>query len=149
MLILLLFLAVNVTGDPKATMSYAKYERDIVDKYNIVLEGWPFPTIRNLADERASNSELVQLYQRLIHGECFFRKLTQEEIHARSAGGNGLANSSGKSRAPRLDKGVKRGPQQATLARRAASGIATGTGSADAPGAPNIPPRSVSASVSA
>ena len=32
----------NITSDPDAEMAYAKYDLDIVDKYHIVLDGWPF-----------------------------------------------------------------------------------------------------------
>ncbi|KAG9086849.1 hypothetical protein FS749_003327 [Ceratobasidium sp. UAMH 11750] len=128
---------VSITGDVKATMSYAKYERDIVDKYNVVLEGWPFSTIRNLADERASNSELAQLYQRLLNGGCYFRELTQEEIDERSARDVSAADSTRKLRAPRSDKGVKRGPQRARLTRQATGGDSVG-----ASGTPNVQPHS-------
>ncbi|KAG9091257.1 hypothetical protein FS749_016672 [Ceratobasidium sp. UAMH 11750] len=112
----------QISGDPKATMSYARYERDIVDRYGIILEGWPFPVLRNLADERASNTELALLHRRLANNECFFRKLTDAEIEARAdCPDTSEATASGKKRATRSDKGTKRGPQRGTLARRAAS----------------------------
>lgn len=57
-------------------MSYARFEQDITDKYNVVLVGWPFPTFRNLADESASNPELATLLDSLTRGTCYFRKLT-------------------------------------------------------------------------
>ncbi|KAG8752941.1 hypothetical protein FRC12_011729 [Ceratobasidium sp. 428] len=108
---------VTVTGDAKATMSYQKYEVNIVGKYGIVLENWPFPTLRNLSDERASNSQLERLHQDLINDKIYFRKLTSAEIEARSGQDN---ESSVKIRATRSDKGKKRGPNKSTLARRAA-----------------------------
>ncbi|KAG8688517.1 hypothetical protein FRC09_012871 [Ceratobasidium sp. 395] len=112
---------VTVTGDEKATMSYQKYEDCIVGKYGVVLENWPFPKLRNLSEERASNSQLEKLHQDLQNDKIYFRKLTSDEIEARS----GQHNESGtalaaKTRATRSDRGKKRGPQKGTLARRAA-----------------------------
>ncbi|QRV88507.1 hypothetical protein RhiJN_16525 [Ceratobasidium sp. AG-Ba] len=76
---------VQVTNDPKAKMVYARFEQDVVNKYGVVLEGWPFPTLRNLSDERPSNAKLMQLYRDLLESKCYFRKLTSEEIATRDA----------------------------------------------------------------
>ncbi|CUA76343.1 hypothetical protein RSOLAG22IIIB_06224 [Rhizoctonia solani] len=112
---------VAITGDPNATMSYARFDKDITAKYNIVLEGWPFPKLQNLADVRASNTELQQLYARILSNECGFRKLTPAEIEGRAQSNPSSSNGMHKGRAPRSDKGLKCGPQKATLARRAVS----------------------------
>lgn len=98
-------------------MCYARFERDISDKYQITLEGWPFPVLRNLADEHVSNAELVRLHKSIVEGECHFRPHTAEEITERSARQGTTNGSTSKPRAQRSDKGLKRGPQQATLAR--------------------------------
>ncbi|KAG8679530.1 hypothetical protein FRC09_018917 [Ceratobasidium sp. 395] len=112
---------ITVTGDDKATMSYQKYEDCIVGKYGVVLENWPFPKLRNLSEERASNPQLEKLHQDLQNDKIYFWKLTSDEIEARSGqhyeSGTALAV---KTRATRLDRGKKRGPQKGTLAQWAA-----------------------------
>ncbi|KAG8698331.1 hypothetical protein FRC09_007290 [Ceratobasidium sp. 395] len=112
---------VSATGETKAVMSYQKYEDNIVGRYGIVLENWPFPVLHNLSEERASNSQLERLHNDLINDKIYFRKLTPDEINARSGqhSESGIAPAT-KARAARSDKGKKRGPQKATLARRAA-----------------------------
>lgn len=98
-------------------MSYARFEQDITSRYGVVLEGWPFPTLRNLADERASNDQLRKLLDALITGKCFFRKLTPVEVQARQLGAMNVPISVARARAPRKDKGIPRGPQKVTRER--------------------------------
>ncbi|QRV75838.1 hypothetical protein RhiJN_10832 [Ceratobasidium sp. AG-Ba] len=76
---------VEITNDPKVKMVYARFEQDITNKYGVILEGWPFLPLRNLSDERPSNSKLSQLYQSLLDNKCYFRKLTSDELETREA----------------------------------------------------------------
>lgn len=103
----------EVTGDPNAVMCYANYERDIVQKYRVVLEGWPFPVIRNLSEESASNSVLAKLLHSLRTDACYFRKLSDLELSQRLS-----ASSSAIPTTPRKARRVRRGPQLATVHAR-------------------------------
>lgn len=102
---------IEATGDPKAVMSYANYQQNIVEKYHVVLEGWPFPVLRNLSQESAPNSTLVQLLRSLRIGDCYFRKLSVDEIAKLSSHDNLPTSTTQK-------KSSRRGPQEATIQAR-------------------------------
>lgn len=119
-------------------MSYARFDQDITAKYGVVLEGWPFETFRNLADERASNDQLRRLLDSLHSGGCYFRKLTAAEVLARQSGGGGSSTSNTRTRAPRKDKGIQRGPQKATRERACVGDAPSGAFPVDFPIDPSL-----------
>jgi hypothetical protein len=72
-------------------MSYAKYERDIVDAYQVVIEGW---TVKQFVSPSKWGSimDLEILAEALVRKEgdagkrCFWRKLSAEEYEKRQEG---------------------------------------------------------------
>lgn len=67
---------VDITGNPNATMQYARYEQDIVQRYGIVLEGWTYENFVNPSELSTSIPALCELHDALTNGTCRFVKLT-------------------------------------------------------------------------
>ncbi|KAJ6456758.1 hypothetical protein C8R45DRAFT_791232, partial [Mycena sanguinolenta] len=95
----------------KAKMSYKWYEEDIVQKYNIVMEGWTAPRFVNPSELSTSPSALRTLNEAVKSGSCAFWKMLPAEAAAREkkwlddvAAGRVIA----KHRAPRNDFGIPR-----------------------------------------
>ncbi|KAF8874762.1 hypothetical protein BD779DRAFT_1678620 [Infundibulicybe gibba] len=74
---------VSITGNQKATMSYANFTQDIVMRYGIDLEGWTHPTFANPSQLSTSLPPLQQLHDALQNGTCKFYKLTVAEREQR------------------------------------------------------------------
>ncbi|KAJ6491154.1 hypothetical protein C8R45DRAFT_1096671 [Mycena sanguinolenta] len=74
---------IKKSGDPKAKMSYKWYEEDIVQKYNIVMEGWTAPRFVNPSELSTSLSALCTLNEAVKSGSCAFRKMLPVEAAAR------------------------------------------------------------------
>ncbi|KAI6029378.1 hypothetical protein BKA83DRAFT_4489339 [Pisolithus microcarpus] len=98
----------DVTGDPKAKMQWAQYFRNVITRYQVVIEGWPetipfanlSSTSSSLAQlEALSDDELNQLQQRRNEG------LENGEIEEHS-------------RRTRSDKGKKRTNHSSTTASK-------------------------------
>lgn len=64
-------------------MAYLHYERDIVIRYGIDLEGWTYPKFVNPSDMSTSLLPLEKLYNALKEGTCKFIELTPEAKRAR------------------------------------------------------------------
>jgi hypothetical protein len=72
-------------------MSYAKYERNIVDVYQVVIEGWPVKQFIS-SSKWGSMIDLEILGEALVRREgepgkqCFWRTLSAEEYGRRLEG---------------------------------------------------------------
>jgi hypothetical protein len=64
-------------------MQYVNYEKDIVIKYGVALEGWTHPTWANPSDLSTSLPPLQALANAVKNGTCHFRTLTPEERQQR------------------------------------------------------------------
>ncbi|TFY74454.1 hypothetical protein EWM64_g9558 [Hericium alpestre] len=95
---------VQVTGDPKAEMCWAKYEQEIVIGYRVAIEGWPDNVLfKDLSKQTLRLKLLKNLVQRWKLGLTGFRQLTEAEVLERQQ------NQAGPHmKAPRVDKGDKR-----------------------------------------
>ncbi|KAJ7257424.1 hypothetical protein C8J57DRAFT_1648487, partial [Mycena rebaudengoi] len=92
-------------------MAYTWYEEDVVQRYNVIMEGWPAAPFINLSAMSTSLPNLRTLMHDLQTGECAFRKLLPAEAaerrkkwEANVAAGRIVA----KHRAERCDKGSSR-----------------------------------------
>ena len=87
----------NITGNKALEMSYAKYERDIVDAYQVIIVGWPFPNRFSPPSKWSSLKDLEVLAEALVRKEgevglrCFWKKLSAEEYEARREEFNAMA----------------------------------------------------------
>jgi hypothetical protein len=107
----------KVTNDPEATMVYAKYESDIVDRYQVVLEGWPLPMFES-PSRIGTMKELDRLVEALEGSDdaaptCRFRELSDDEYTTHQADRAAKADQGEIEEWPRKqrsDKGVPRGP---------------------------------------
>ncbi|KAH9951111.1 hypothetical protein B0H21DRAFT_353263 [Amylocystis lapponica] len=82
-----------ITGDDIAVMRWPTYLRDVVQRYNVIIEGWP----ENIPFRNLSDLSNVQILETLLRGwqtgTIRFRRITSEELGAllsqRSAGTEG------------------------------------------------------------
>ncbi|KAK7686351.1 hypothetical protein QCA50_010575 [Cerrena zonata] len=76
----------EITGDQNASMRWPSYWKDIVVKYKVVIEGWPYEEVpfRNLSD--VSNLQRLEL---LLKGwqekTIYFRRISDAEFAVMSA----------------------------------------------------------------
>lgn len=71
----------NIKGNSK--MNYTNYERQITEKFGVVLCGWPLSGhVRNPA-KVGGTAEVEKLLDALKSGKCKWVKLTAEELAAR------------------------------------------------------------------
>ncbi|GBE84240.1 hypothetical protein SCP_0602180 [Sparassis crispa] len=75
---------VEITRNSKAVMNYVNYERDIVLKYGITLQGWTHEKWANPSDLSTSPPPLRTLLAALESGTCKFEQLTSEELKKRT-----------------------------------------------------------------
>ena len=64
-------------------MQYVNYERDIILRHGVVLEGWTHSTWTNPSELSTSLEPLRKLVAALRDGTCDFRKLSREEQQKR------------------------------------------------------------------
>ena len=76
---------VDITGNTKAIMHYTNYEVDIVQRYNVVLEGWTYENLVNPSELSNSLPPLKALLSALDEGACRFVKLTAAQAKEREA----------------------------------------------------------------
>ncbi|KAF8576594.1 hypothetical protein K439DRAFT_1622766 [Ramaria rubella] len=96
----------EITGNPTLDMSWKNYEKDIVDEYHVILEGWPSLVFDPL---KLGFKGLEPILQAIEDGICKWRWLTDDEFTACK---NEVAANGGdkkKVRKERSDKGKKRG----------------------------------------
>ncbi|KAK0231662.1 hypothetical protein EDD85DRAFT_793326 [Armillaria nabsnona] len=105
-----------ITKKPTASMSYSRYQTDIIERHGVELTGWParlLPLkppldIRVLAD-------LKLLRNALVEGSCRWIHLSRPDVQDRINKHQRRAESSDiqtKKRKVRSDKGKKRGPNK-------------------------------------
>ena len=66
-------------------MHYTHYEEEIVQRYGIELEGWPYEKLTNPSNLSSSLPPLHVLHDAIIGGTCKFVKLTVAEKKKREA----------------------------------------------------------------
>ncbi|KAF8580301.1 hypothetical protein K439DRAFT_1619899 [Ramaria rubella] len=96
----------EITGNPTLDMSWKNYEKDIVDEYHVIMEGWPSLVFD---PSKLGFKGLEPILQAIEDGICKWRWLTDDEFTARK---NEVAANGGdkkKVRKERSDKGKKRG----------------------------------------
>ena len=88
-------------------MQWVRYEELIIDKYGVVLDGWPFP---KLEVEGLGLRDLEFLLQKIQKNEIMWRKLTAEEIQSHKTElAQTQMTSRGKKHRPHSNKGKKKG----------------------------------------
>ncbi|KAF8507654.1 hypothetical protein JB92DRAFT_2958584 [Gautieria morchelliformis] len=108
----------QITGDPEAEMSYARYESDIVDRYQVVMEGWPLEGNIRSPCKIGTMKALERLTNALkgskdVAPTFRFCRLSDEEYHAHKVAhkvNSGAGND--RPRKERADKGLARRPYQ-------------------------------------
>ena len=105
-------IAADITGEPRAVMQYGNYERDLVLRYGVVLEGWPkeVPFV-NASELGSSLPTLQRLLDALEKGTCKFARLSKEDLQERKNKyeediRNGTIEE--KNRSKRIDAGTTR-----------------------------------------
>ncbi|KAG1768106.1 hypothetical protein EV702DRAFT_1050123 [Suillus placidus] len=69
-----------ITGNPKATMQWADYWCNIVQRYNIICEGWPSTVpFKNLSEASSALPELKMLLDKWQSGSIEWRHLEEAE----------------------------------------------------------------------
>jgi hypothetical protein len=66
-------------------MQYINYERAIVLRLGVELQGWTHPTWANPSELSTSLPPLQALLDAIKHGNCKFVRLSREELKAREA----------------------------------------------------------------
>ncbi|HEV7736992.1 MAG TPA: hypothetical protein VGO47_06415 [Chlamydiales bacterium] len=101
----------QITGISKVEMAWEKYEEKIVLEYSVELVGWPVNITFNPG--HLGNKQLETIQKLIDTGIIMWRKLGEVELAERDkAHFEGINNGTikTKARAPRTDKGSKRGP---------------------------------------
>jgi hypothetical protein len=72
-----------ITDDESVRMEWKHYWRNIVKRYQVIIEGWPdnIP-FRNLSDTSSPVSDLEDLLRRWRSGSTYWKKLTAREVQA-------------------------------------------------------------------
>ncbi|EKM49344.1 uncharacterized protein PHACADRAFT_106988, partial [Phanerochaete carnosa HHB-10118-sp] len=127
----------DITGNTSAGMEYVNYETQIIQRYGVVLVGWPkdLPFV-NPNDLTNNLTTLELLLQALNNGTCHFIRPTDAELSQRKAAWlAGVANGTveaPKQRKKRSDAGKPRGSHNtATGKQKAPESVAPGSGSSD------------------
>ncbi|KAG6826202.1 hypothetical protein H0H92_000721 [Tricholoma furcatifolium] len=116
------FASKKVVGRGNLTMSYEKYESDIVQRYGVdIRRGWP-PGIKFRSPHKITRLEEAQsLRTALMAGECKWVKLSkgEKENHAKERQEKIASGEAAlKVRKKRSDAGKKRGPRGAGAKRK-------------------------------
>ncbi|HEV7736200.1 MAG TPA: hypothetical protein VGO47_02360 [Chlamydiales bacterium] len=104
----------EITGNSKVEMAWENYEDKIVLEHSVELTGWPKDIKFNPG--HLGNKQLERIQKGIDAGIIKWRKLGDVERAQRGeARFEGINNGTikTKARAPRADKGVKRGPRKA------------------------------------
>ncbi|OBZ67744.1 hypothetical protein A0H81_12133 [Grifola frondosa] len=103
----------EITGNPKATMNYVNYERDIVLHYGIQLVGWTADKFSNPSELSNSLGPLQKLKNALENGDCRFERLSTTELAERQKKFDEKVDAGVVSqRKTRKDAGKKRGKRR-------------------------------------
>ena len=104
------FLIDAITGRKAVAMAYANYDLDIQHRYQIELIGWPSHITFQSPSKITTSAALRAVRDALKSGLCRWAPLSHEsrEELAKRVDSGQVAK---KHRAPRADKGSKRGPR--------------------------------------
>jgi hypothetical protein len=69
----------EVSKVPDAQVGWTWFEEDIVQRYNIILEGWTAGSIMDPSKLSISQTVICRLLEAVQTGECMFRKLGHTE----------------------------------------------------------------------
>ena len=71
----------TITEDPNARMQWVYYWRNIVQRYQVKIEGWPekFP-FKNLSEFSSSITDLEDFLRKWRAGKIYWHKLSDEEF---------------------------------------------------------------------
>ncbi|KAG1769948.1 hypothetical protein EV702DRAFT_1202611 [Suillus placidus] len=99
------------TGDPSANMQWVHYFRNVVQHYQVVMEGWPdgIP-FTNLSQVSSAFPDLKMLYERWEEGTTYWKSLSDEEFEKLRLERNEKLNNGEiveRRRRTRSDKGTK------------------------------------------
>ncbi|KAG1758577.1 hypothetical protein EDD22DRAFT_783713, partial [Suillus occidentalis] len=101
----------KLLSNPKATMQWAHYWRNVVSRYQVVVEGWPDEIpFDNLSKAASGIAALENLKERWRSGETAWRQLDDEEFQELNDERNSKVGSGEvveHRRRPRSDKGKK------------------------------------------
>ncbi|SJL09499.1 uncharacterized protein ARMOST_12877 [Armillaria ostoyae] len=106
-----------ITKKPGTSMSYSRYQTDIIEKYSVELIGWParLAPMKSPSEFRVL-ADLKLLRNALVEGSCRWVHLSRPEVlqrvdehQKRTESGN---EATGQKRKTRSDKGKKRGPNK-------------------------------------
>ncbi|TFY51703.1 hypothetical protein EVJ58_g10430 [Rhodofomes roseus] len=118
-------LLVAITKNPNVHMHYKNFERDIVIRYGIDIEGWTHPTFNSPSKLSTSLPPLQTLFDALESGACRFVDLSTEDLAKRKADyAREVASGEIAPRKTRSDAGRKRRKQ----AKRSVPGGRAGGG---------------------
>ncbi|KAG2114522.1 hypothetical protein DEU56DRAFT_748887 [Suillus clintonianus] len=102
----------QITKNPKATMQWVHYWRNVVSRYQVIVEGWPDEVpFDNLSKAASGITVLENLKERWRSGETAWRQLDNEEFQELDEERNSKLGSGEvveHRRRPRSDKGKKR-----------------------------------------
>ncbi|KIY42817.1 hypothetical protein FISHEDRAFT_79116 [Fistulina hepatica ATCC 64428] len=96
---------IDITGNADANMKYVDYECGIVQRYGVVLEGWPVEPFQQPSRMGNAIGQLECVRDALKTGKCYFRK-----IDKKVANGEVVKRM----RKTRSDKGIAKGPRVPT-----------------------------------
>ncbi|KIY45338.1 hypothetical protein FISHEDRAFT_76522 [Fistulina hepatica ATCC 64428] len=105
---------VDITQDTNASMQYVQYERNIVYKRSVVLEGWPHDKLVQPSRMGNSIGQLERIRDALRSGTCYFRKIDKQEREERYRDYKKKVASGEiktRPRKARSDKGIMKGPR--------------------------------------
>ncbi|KAI5994435.1 hypothetical protein EDD15DRAFT_2165994 [Pisolithus albus] len=119
----------DVTGDPKAKMQWAQYFRNVVTRYQVVIEGWPerIP-FANLSSASSSLVQLEVLLRKWQLGATYWKTLSDDELtQLQQRRNEGIENGEIEehSRRTRSDKGKKRTNHSSATASKKYKSAAT------------------------
>ncbi|KAK0229190.1 hypothetical protein EDD85DRAFT_957588 [Armillaria nabsnona] len=105
-----------ITKKPTASMSYSRYQTDIIERHGVELTGWParLLPLKPPSDIRVL-ADLKLLRNALVEGSCRWIHLSRPDVQDRINEHQRRAESSDiqtKKRKVRSDKGKKRGPNK-------------------------------------
>ncbi|KAF7292671.1 hypothetical protein MIND_01165300 [Mycena indigotica] len=125
---------VAITGNPDAEIAYRWFEEDVVQRYDIVIDGWCGIPFDNPSAASTSLAKLRETVDGLRSGTIVFRKLTLAEAAERRKKWEadvaaGLVSA--KSQKERSDKGVPRKRKHAEMAEGEVNGNGEGDSDAD------------------
>ncbi|KAI0697794.1 hypothetical protein BC835DRAFT_1413472 [Cytidiella melzeri] len=115
-------LLVEITGKETVKMNYVSFQEAIVERFHIILEGWP-PGIPFVNPSELSDTlpPLQSIDDALTNGACKFVRISEAQVQARreriAADVASGKMAPRKARKPRKDAGVARGSRKAAASK--------------------------------